>query len=298
MTQAEIRNEVNLFRQYILAKHNSQNTADAYCPAVAAFLTHFRKRPKDITAPEIINYLTNVVNLNTRRNVHSAIKKYFISKSKYGIVNKFRYIPYPERPETLPNPITKEEFVAIIQACANLKHRCILMLAFDCGLRVSEVINLKINDLDFHKMQVRVVQSKGRVDRLLKLTTVLANFITQYLQEYNPQEYLFNGQNNEPQYSVRSCQEILKKNGIKAGINRPVKFHENRHGFAQSLLENGTGLERIQDLLGHKSAKTTRIYAKMNNKVIQQTQSPLEQILQETNGKFLNSNNKIGLLKN
>lgn len=289
----EILNTVKLFREFILFKYGSENTAKNYCQAVSLFLNHFKDRaePKAVNADEIIQYLLKFENLHTRRNAHSAIKLFYKHKSKNGFSNKFRYIPYPEKQETLPNPITKNEFVQILSVCENLKHKCILMLAFDCGLRVSEVINLKIEHLDFHKMQVRVVQSKGRVDRLLKMTSILSNFLTQYIEKDCPKEYVFNGQFSI-KYSTRSCQQLLKNYAKKSGITRNVKFHENRHGFAQSLLENGTGLERIQDLLGHKSSKTTRIYARMNNVVIQQTESPLEQIMRENSSSILLNNQK------
>lgn len=224
MTEDQIQKEVNSFREYLLSKHDTTNTPNAYCPALKAFLTYFKKRPIDITAQEIIQYLLTVVNLHTRRNAHSAIKKYYISKSKRGFVNKFKYIPYPEKPQTLPTPITKEEFVAIINATNNLKHKCILMLGFDCGLRVSEVCNLKPEHLDFHKMQIRVIQSKRKKDRVLKMSGVLANFLTQYTQEYRPSVYLFKGQFSE-RYSERSCEQILKNCALKAGIKRRVTFH-------------------------------------------------------------------------
>lgn len=281
MTEEQIRNEVNGFRSYIIVKHDSPNTADAYCPAIFSFLTYFGKRPKDITAQEIIDYLLTKINIYTRRNVHSAIKKYYISKSKFGFVNKFKYIPYPERPQTLPIPITKEEFVAIIRATDNLKHKCILMLGFDCGMRVSEVCNMRPEHLDFNKMQVCIVQSKGKKDRVLKMSSVLSGFLREYLIQYATGSYLFKGQFSD-RYSERSCQQILHNCAAKAGIKRRVTFHQNRHGFAVTHLENNTELERLKEMLGHKSLETTRIYAPLNNKEIQRHDSPLEQIMKES----------------
>jgi integrase/recombinase XerD len=102
-----------------------------------------------------------------------------------------------------------------------------------------------------------------------------------YARRYKPVEYLFNGQGESLQYSTRSCQELLHTQCRKAGITRKIKFHEQRHGYAMSLLENGTDIHKIQKALGHNSPKTTEIYARMNNKVIQQTESPLEQIVRE-----------------
>lgn len=270
--------ELKAFHDFIIMKYGSENTARTYVPALKSFFEHFNKRPKDISVNEIIQYLSNVVNPHTRRSHHSAIKLYFKSKAKSGIANKFRYIPYPEKPHTLPTPITKEEFIAIIQATDNIKHKCILMLGFDCGLRVSEVVNLKLEHIDFNRMQIKVVQSKGRKDRVLKMSSVLASFISQYISEYSPKEYLFNGQ-FDLKYSTRSCEQVLKNSATKAGIARRVTFHQNRHGFAVAHLENDTELERLKEMLGHKSIETTRIYAPLSNKEIQKHQSPLEQIL-------------------
>jgi len=283
MNQDQIREEAKNFHDYIMSKYGSQATAKSYCSALKAFLFHFRKRPQDITVNEIISYLMEKINVNTRRSVHSAIKLYYISKSKHETANKFRYIPYPQPPESLPTPITKQEFVRMIQACKNIKHKIIMMLGFDAGLRVSEVVNLKIEHLNFELKQIKIVQSKGRKDRIVKLTSVLENFIIQYFSQYSPKEYLICGQFGE-KYSARSCQEVVKKYAALAGINRNVTFHQNRHGFAVTLLENGTPLDSIRERLGHKSLKTTRIYAPLNNKEIQSTQSPMEQIMKENAG--------------
>lgn len=295
MSENEIRNEMKLFREYIMYKYDSKSTADAYVPCIGKFLGSFNRAARDITATEIISYLLTFDNLNSRRNNHSAIKLFYKHKSNNGFSNKFRYIPYPEKPQTLPNPISKEEFILIINACDNIKHKCILMLPFDGGLRVSEVVNLKIQDIDTFKMQIHIIGAKGKKDRVVKLTTIMFNFISEYVEKYNPREYLFNGQFSL-KYSTRSCQQILKNNAKKAGIKRNIKFHDNRHGFAVSLLENGESLDTIRERLGHNSLKTTRIYAPLNNKEIQKTQSPMEQIMKENPTIKLDTNNQF-LLK-
>lgn len=290
----EISNRLKLFEEYIMNKYNSKNTASSYCGAVGVFLKHFLDRidHNHINSDEIIRYLLSIPNLHSRRNAHSAIKLFYKHKSKNGFSNKFRFIPYPEKPHTLPTPITKEEFIAIIQATENLKHKCILMLGFDCGFRVSEVCNLKPEHIDFHKMQIRVIQSKGRKDRVLKMSSILASFLNQYFQEYGTHKYVFKGQFDD-RYSERSCEQILKNSAIKAGITRRVTFHQNRHGFAVSHLDNNTELERLKEMLGHKSIETTRIYAPLSNKEIQKDQSPLEQILSQFPKALQNNTNFI-----
>lgn len=289
----EVLNTLNRFREFIMFKYNSANTADAYCSAVGVFLNHFKERaePKDINADEIIAYLMTIHNLHTRRNAHSAVKLFYKHKSKNGFSNKFRYIPYPEKPHTLPNPISKEEFILIINACDNIKHKCIMMLPFDSGLRVSEVINLKLEHIDTFKMQIHVKGAKGRKDRIVKLSQILFNYLCEYVEKYTPIDYLFNGQfpAKELRYSVRSCQEVLKIYAKKAGIRRNIKFHEARHGFAVSLLDNDTPLDTIRERLGHASIETTRIYAPLSNREIQRTESPMEQIIRTDETALINT---------
>ncbi len=283
----EILNNVKSFRQFIMFKYKSENTAKNYGSAVASFLAHFKhlKEPKEINADQIIGYLMQFENLSTRRNNHSAIKLFYRYKSAHGESSKFRFIPYPEKPDTLPVHVNKTEFMQIISVCDNAKHRAIICLMFDCGLRVSEVVNLKIEDIDFSNKILNIKQAKGRKDRKVKFTDVLFKVIEFYYAEYNPQEYLFNGQtlkgvpNNK--YSVKSCQEVVKQLTEKAGIKKHFSPHKFRHGYAMSLLENGATLDEIGNQMGHNSKKTTEIYCKMNNKIIQKIISPLEQIIQE-----------------
>jgi integrase/recombinase XerD len=278
-----IETYVDDLRTFIQYKFGGTNTDRTYCGHVKLFLESHRhvSQPKAITAKMIIEYLNNIPNFSTRSSAHSAIKFFYQFIQPHGESKKFKYIPYPEKVERLPVPVTKDEFISMMKVCANIKHKCIMMLAFDCGLRVSEVVGLKLTDIRSDIMQVQVRQSKGRKDRYIKLSEVLLCFLRQYAKDYKPKVYLFNGQNSL-QYSIRSCQELLQTYAKKAGIKRHIKFHEQRHGYAMSLYENGTDLNKIQVMLGHNSPKTTEIYARMNNKIIQMVQSPLEQIMSES----------------
>ena len=174
--------------------------------------------------------------------------------------------------------VNLDEFLALITVCNNQKHRAIISLMYDCGLRVSEVVNLKISDIDSSNMQIIIIQSKGRKDRKIKLTQVLLALLRSYFVEYKPKDYLFEGQFKE-QYSQRSCQEIVKQLCKKAGIKKNFSPHKFRHGFAMALLENGSTMAEIQNQMGHESEKTTKIYARMNNRVIQKIESPMEQLV-------------------
>lgn len=279
-----IERYVSELSDFIRYKFGETGTEKTYCGNVRLFLYKHKHiaQPKAITAKMIIDYLLAIPNLSSRSSAHSAIKFFYNFLHPHGESAKFKYIPYPEKVEYLPNPMTKDEFLAVIKVCDNIKHKCIIMLAFDCGLRVSEIVNLKVKDIRSDLMQVQIRQSKGRKDRYVKLSEVLLSFLRMYAKDYKPVEHMFYGQKGKlEQYSIRSCQELLVTQVKKAGIKRRIKFHEQRHGFAMSLLENGTDISKIQKYLGHESPKTTEIYARMNNKVIQATESPLEQILRE-----------------
>ena len=299
MKQEEIVNAVKSFRDFIMFKYKSENTAKNYGSAVANFLSAFPNvsRPSDINADMIINYLMQYDNLSTRRNAHSAIKLFYRYKSKNGESSKFRFIPYPEKPDTLPIHVNMNEFLQLIQVCTNKKHRAIICLMFDCGLRVSEVINLKLSDIDYSNKLLNIRNSKGRKDRKVKFTEVLLAILQDYYNEFLPKEYLFNGQFSN-QYSIKSCQEVVKKLTEKAGINKNFTPHKFRHGYAMTLLENGATLDEIGNQLGHNSKATTEIYARMNNTVIQKIQSPLEQILKQSQTLLSNENaiNNLNLI--
>lgn len=279
---------VKEFRDYIMYKSDSESTAKNYGSAVASFLVAFpnASRPSDISSDDIIQYLlNNFPNLSSRRNAHSAIKKFYKFKSKNGFSNKFRYIEYPDKPETIPDHVTKSEFIRLMQGCDNIKHRCVIMCGFELGLRVSEVTNLLLEKIDFELMQVKIKQSKGRKDRIVKLSNVFKHFLQEYIEKYKPKVYLFNGQFSL-KYSVRSCEEILTKLCVKIKMKHH-KFHELRHGFAMALHENGVDIVSIQGMMGHASPDTTEIYARKSNLVIQRHMMPLEQILTEHKNRLM-----------
>ena len=260
-------------------KEGINHTKKNYVGALKIFLFKHSKYShlKDISDDVILKYLLTIPGRSNRCTHHSAIKLMY---RIYGFKNKMRYIPYPEKEDKLPIHVNKNEFLQIISVCHNSKHRAIICLMFDCGLRVSEVINLKLEHIDFSNKVLNIVQAKGRKDRKVKFTDVLFKIIESYYVEYNPNEYLFNGQYGG-KYSIKSCQEVVKQLTEKAGIKKAFTPHKLRHGYAMTLLENGATLDQIGNQLGHNSKKTTEIYARMNNSVIQKIESPLEQIVKE-----------------
>ena len=270
---------------YIDQKHmkkdgeTQSHTNKNYCSALRMFLYDPRHASiynlKDFSDAVVLRYLLTIPGRSNRCTHHTAIK---LMLRLHGFPNRMRFIPYPDKEDKLPVHVNLKEFASMMGVCENQKHRAIIALMFDCGLRVSEVVGLKIADIDSSNMLLHIKQGKGKKDRPVKLTGVLLSILRAYFSEYRPTIYLFEGQFKE-QYSTRSCQEVVKQLTRKAGIKKKFSPHKFRHGYAMALLENGSTLDEIGNQMGHNSKKTTEIYARMNNKVIQKIESPLEQIM-------------------
>ena len=173
--------------------------------------------------------------------------------------------------------LSEEEVTLILNATQNLKHKALLITIYSAGLRISEVINLKIKDIDSQRMQIRVEQGKGKKDRYTLLSAKNLQLLRKYFIEYKPKIWLFEGANGE-MYSKKSIQIMLKKAVDKVGIKKHITVHTLRHSFATHLLEAGTDLRYIQSLLGHANSKTTEIYTHITTKGFDQIKSPLDNL--------------------
>jgi len=189
--------------------------------------------------------------------------------------NRFYSIERPIKRETLPKVISLEEVQGIINNTNNIKHRCIVSLLYSAGLRRSELLNLKLEDIDSKRMVINIKHGKGNKDRLSILSpTVLENLRIYYIK-WKPKDYLFEGQKGG-RYSEQSVLQIIKKAAKKAGIIKNITPHMLRHSFATHLLENGTDIRYIQVLLGHSSTRTTEIYAQVATNQLKMIKSPIE----------------------
>ena len=211
--------------------------------------------------------------LNQRIN---AIKFYF--ETVLGQSRMLFDLPRPQKPSLLPKVLDNTEVKKILAQKANIKHKAILMLAYSAGLRVSEISRLKIADVDSARMQIRVERAKGKKDRVVMLSQVLLKTLREYYKSYKPQTYLFEGYNPGSALTVRSIQAIFKDALGKAKINKKIGIHGLRHSFATHLLEAGTDLRIIQELLGHNDPNTTMRYTHISKKVINKVKSPLDYI--------------------
>ena len=218
------------------------------------------------------------VSISYQNQAINAIKFYY--EKVLGGNRKVYRVERPKEEKTLPVVLSEKEVAAIFNAVTNSKHKAILMVTYSGGLRVSEVVNLKIEDIDSVRMQIRVEQSKGKKDRYTLLAKRTLLELRNYFLEYHPKIWLFEGQAGE-QYSVRSIQAIMKEAVQKAGIKKKVSVHTLRHSFATHLLENGTDLRYIQTILGHSSSKTTEIYTHVTTKGFNQIKNPIDNFMND-----------------
>ncbi|WP_336518552.1 tyrosine-type recombinase/integrase [Pollutibacter soli] len=187
------------------------------------------------------------------------------------------FIPRPVKPLQLPRVHAKENIGKMLGKIDNLKYRTILTTSYACGLRVSEIVKLKISDIDSKRMTVFIERAKGKKDRVVMLSPVLLKLLREYFLEYKPVKYLFESKAGE-QYSIRSIQEIFQQAKKQAGIDMKGGIHTLRHSYATHLLESGTDIRFIQELLGHNNIKTTVRYTHVSIKKMGNIRSPLDDL--------------------
>jgi integrase/recombinase XerD len=205
----------------------------------------------------------------------NAIKFYF-EKVLHGRRTIYD-LPRPKKPLLLPRVLAKEDIFQMILKMENIKHRCMLMLAYSSGLRVSEIVDLKIASIDSKRMTVFISRAKGKKDRVVGLSSILLENLRAYYKVYKPKVFLFEGAEGTA-YSIRSVQAVFQQAKVKAGINIKGGIHTLRHSYATHLLESGTDIRFIQDLLGHNSLKTTVRYTHVSTRAIQNIISPLDKL--------------------
>jgi site-specific recombinase XerD len=263
----------------------SENSISSYKSNIIVFFEWCKKdHPKNVNERDIKDFLSQYAEPNTQRNYHCAIKKFYdICLSQH---DKFKNIPYCKKSEKLPIVLSVEEVQKMFSVCSNLKHKAILAVLYSCGLRVSELVNLKWCHIDRSRKVINIIQGKGKKDRQVMLDDSLIPILVEYYREYKSSVYVFNGWKGEPQYSQQSVLQVMKQLAKKAEINKKVWTHLMRHNCFTHMVENGTDINLIQKLAGHSNVKTTNIYLHISHSHISKIVSPLSFI--ETN-----SNTKI-----
>ncbi|HYQ58459.1 MAG TPA: site-specific tyrosine recombinase/integron integrase [Draconibacterium sp.] len=270
----------------LIQKRYSESTIRTYSAYFKDFLHHFKGHKIDeLNKDEINAYIRQLVEENhisaSQQNQRiNAIKFYY---EKILEREKFLYqIDRPKKSKQLPRVLSKNEVKEIIKHCGNIKHRCILSLIYSAGLRRSELINLKISEIESERGLIKIKDAKGKKDRYTLLSPALLNQLREYYKQYRPRYWLFEGNSPRSQYSATSIANILNEAAYKARIKRRVTPHMLRHSFATHLLEQGTDLRYIQELLGHGSSKTTEIYTHVTNKNIGKIKNPLDDLFNDS----------------
>jgi site-specific recombinase XerD len=261
----------------------SKSTINTYKNMLEVFLGFLQKDATAITIEDIRDFQFNFW---VKHQYSKATQRQFIAAVKHlmSLISdkrlKVETLVLPKKDNKLPKVLSEQEVLLILSNVRNLKHFVILSLLYSAGLRVGELINLKLEDIDYNRKQIHVRRAKGRKDRYVGLSSHLVPILRQYIGQYNPDIYLINGQ-EQLQYTASSIRKILKKVVERAGITKRVYPHMLRHSYATHMLENGIDIRYIQELLGHASPQTTMIYTHVTTKQLTDIKSPLDNIVEK-----------------
>jgi integrase/recombinase XerD len=276
----EALHQIERFMDWLRSRRYSENTVKTYSESLKTFLLYFdKKQIAEITNEDVIDFNNNYIlkkelSASFQNQVVNAIKLFFRTmqhkKLDVDLVHR------PKRAKVLPNVLSKEEVKVLLNSLSNVKHKAMLSLIYSCGLRRSELLNLKLTDIDSKRNLIIIRQAKGRKDRIAPLSLKVLELLRSYFEAYKPKFWLFEGQDKNSKYDERSLASVLRLAVEKSKIHKPVTLHWLRHSYATHLLENGTDLRYIQEILGHSSSKTTEIYTHVSNKSIQKIVSPFD----------------------
>lgn len=262
-------------------RNYSIRTINSYAHHINYFLHYFRKRDiQDLSDAKIREYLAHMVlnysfGYSSQNQCINAIKLFY--EIVYNRQTDSIHISRPRNARILPNVLSKSETEKLLESIQNTSHRLLLSLYYGCGMRAGEAVVLRKCDIDFSRMIIAIRSAKGRKDRIVPIPGKMVTLLKAQMKNRDSDDYLFKGQFEGP-YSVRSAQQILKRAVFKAGIKKRITLHTLRHSYATHLLEAGTDLRLIQELLGHRSSKTTEIYTHVSNRLIRGIRSPLDTI--------------------
>ncbi|MEO5591225.1 MAG: site-specific integrase [Chitinophagaceae bacterium] len=272
------------FKQHLVLKAYSPSTIKTYMNEVTQFLQELKEHAADDFTPrrikDYLQYCFEKLQLseNTLHSRINALKFYYeqvLKKEKF-----FWEIPRPKKPAILPKLLNEDELRRLFAALTNKKHKAMLLTAYSAGLRVSEIVALKIADIDSKRMQIFIQRAKGKKDRYVNLSPLVLDILRKYLLEYKPRPklYLFESEQSLTAYPTRTVQQIFSAAKLKAGIAKTVGVHSLRHSFATHLLDKGTDIRYIKDLLGHFNIKTTERYLHVSKRQLVNIISPFDDL--------------------
>lgn len=267
--------------QKLVRRNYAKNTIETYMSFLQKFDAFCQKNQLDTSldaTPFIVNLIQKNQSLSSQNQAINAIKFYW--EHVLGKPRQYIELDRPRKEKRLPQVLSLEEVDLILKHTHNIKHKTILSLIYACGLRIGEVIQLKIEDVDGHRKLIHIKRSKGHKDRLVPLPEKMLNILRAYYKIYRPHSFLFEGAKSTKEepipYTATSCRHVLKRAVKKAGITKTVTPHTLRHSYATHLYEHGINLRSIQVLLGHSSSRTTEIYTHVSKTHLLNTPSPLD----------------------
>lgn len=277
--KSKFKEHLSKFKKWMLQKRYSDNTIKTYASMIELFFRfHADKEIAFITKDDIESFNTNYI---LKNNYSYTFQNQLVNAIKlfYGYTNNsvldLDKLDRPKKDKRLPEVLSLEEVKSILFSVKNMKHKTLLCLLYSCGLRIGEALSLKTTSIDFKRQLLHVKSGKGRKDRYIPVSPTMLDLLEKYLFQYKPKLYVFEGQFS-PQYSAVSARQVLKRALIFTDITKHVTLHTLRHSYATHLLENGTDIRFIQELLGHNSPKTTMIYTHVSTTSLAKIKNPFD----------------------
>lgn len=276
----ENRRDIVFFEAWLKSRRYSDRTIKIYTEAIKVFFNYFKeKNPEKISDSDFILFNYNYIlkkgySASYQNQVINAVKLFYLKVENRQL--SIENIERPKKYKPLPKVIPKEMVEKMLTAIPNFKHKTALTIVYACGLRRSELINLRLKDLDSKRKTITIINGKGQKDRVLPVSEKLMNMIIRYYKMYRPVTFLIEGQFKGEKYSETSLEKIFHKYLGKIYKNHSFTLHCLRHSFATHLLEAGVSLRYIQELLGHKSSKTTEIYTHVSMTGLQNIKNPAD----------------------
>lgn len=269
--------DLDAFSSTLKARKYSRKTISQYLRNAHALREHAGKDASSLTPDDVKKYLSYLADCGASAStINVAISAFELFLPGLKDAMPGHQLKRPSKDKVLPVVLSIHEVKVILSSTTNLKHKTMLSLIYSAGLRVAEAATLKIADIDRHRRQITVRRGKGRKDRVTLLSSSFVALLERYLAEYSPREWLFEGQDPREHISVRSIQHVFAAACTRAGIIKKATVHSLRHSFATHLLEQGTDIRYIQELLGHKSPATTMVYTHVSTVSFRNIVNPLD----------------------
>jgi site-specific recombinase XerD len=267
--------------QDLRLRRYSPRTIENYLLRVKQFVGYFMRPPTELGLEHIREYqvyLTERLGASWEVfNQTVCALRFFYSVTLNSDLD-VRRIPYQKKSKRVPVVLSRQEMAALLASVDNLKHRTLLSMSYATGMRLSEVLHLRVSDIDSQRRTVRVEQGKGRKDRYVMLADRLLGELREYVKQYQPKDWLFPGQRPGTPLSSSAAQIVFRCAVERIGLKKPVSFHSMRHAFATHLLESGADIRRVQVLLGHRSVTSTQVYTHVATDYLKTTKSPYDSL--------------------